>query len=522
MWPYLIGAAAAGVAIGRRRYLMKKEEEQLKIKQQQEVAQKITKVRHLIDLIAPICWQKSLERGLIPSCDSPLAWELFKYEYLPKDNGPGLSNKHICAAIRNEICRTVKEIDGKYDSGTRTPILTKLAANLRQRLEENPNDTAAIYEKICEVLGVTYTEEDAQSIFQKLLEDPIAFSGLFGGACDSLEKDKILELRLAEAAKNELILNDRNLIGELKQFLLKAYHENSGVYESIIIDKLRKGNHISISQDEAAKWLLDSEALWDDLIACCPYWRKNTKNGMLSRIRWDDFLQFQVLSEISRALDAESPLVLEAVREIFLHEYLLQLSRTYAWNLHNGNPDPQGILMSQIKDLLSRSEFDESLAHECSIRLAWDEHLQAKLSYQIRDRILKSYSIAYAEEERLSHTLSGMEYEKLCGKILSEIGWSVKFTKGSNDQGVDLLATRDSIILCIQCKRHKSPVGNDAVQAIFAGKTFYSATHACVVTTSGYTKAAKELAASTDVTLLRTKDLYSIHKKISTQASASN
>jgi len=135
---------------------------------------------------------------------------------------------------------------------------------------------------------------------------------------------------------------------------------------------------------------------------------------------------------------------------------------------------------------------------------------------------MESYSIAYAEEEELSHTLSGFEYEKLCGKILCEFGWSVEYTKGSNDQGVDLLATRDSIILCIQCKRHKSAVGNDAVQAIFAGKTFYSATHACVVTTSDYTKSAKELAASVDVALLKTKDLYSIHKKFSAHTSATS
>lgn len=522
MWPYLIGAAAAGVAIGRRRYLKKKEEEQLKIKHQQEANYKINKVRHLIDIISPICWQKSLERGLIPSCDSPLAQELFKYEYLPKDNDTELRKKHICDAIRNEICKAVKEIDGKYDSDTRKPILEKLTSHLRQRLEQNPNDTTAIYENFSEVTEVAYTEENAQSICLKLLGDTIAFRGLFGCACDSLEQDKILKLKLAEIAKNELILNDLDLIGELRQFLLKAYHENSGVYESIIIDKLRKGNHAVISQDEAGKWLLDSEALWDDLLAYCPYWRKNTKNGMLSRIRWDDFLQSQVLGEISQAMEAESPLVLEAARELFLKVYLLRLSKTYAWNLHNGTANPQEILLSQIRDLLSRSEFDESLSHECSIRLAWDEHLQSRLSCQIRDRILKSYSVAYAEEERLSHMLSGTEYEKLCGKILSEIGWSVKFTKGSNDQGVDLLATRDAIIVCIQCKRHKSPVGNDAVQAIFAGKTFYSATHACVVTTSGYTKAAKELAARTNVTLLRTKDLYSLHQKISAQISATN
>jgi hypothetical protein len=515
MWPYLIGAAAAGVAIGRRRYLKKKEEEELKNIQLLEATAKISRVRQIIDLISPDCWRKALEKGLIPDHDSQLAWEFFKYEYLPKDNEPDLSNKHICDAIRKEICLSVREIDSKYDIDHRTPTLAKLITRLKHRFEDNPKETAAIYRDLCETLEVTYTQGNALSICLQLLNDPVARKGLFGCACDVIEQDQILKLRLAESVKNELNLNDRKLIGELRRFRLKFYHINSGVYESIIIEKIRKGDHGSISQGEAAKWLLDSDAFWDDLLANCTYWRKNTKNGMLLRIRWDQFIQSQILSEISQALDQESLLVQGASTKAFLEKFLSQLSNTYAWNLHNSKPDPQGILLTQIRDMLNGPEFDESLSHDCSIRLSWDENLRVRLSYQIRGRVLKSYSIAYAEEEKLSHTLSGTEYEKLCGKILSEIGWSIKHTKISNDQGVDLLATRGSIILCIQCKRHKAPVGNDAVQAIFAGKTFYSATHACVVTTSGYTKAAKELAASTNVTLLRTKDLYSIHKKIS-------
>jgi len=520
MWPYLLGAAAAGLAIGRQSYLKFKEEEQLIKEQEQEIAIRMTSARNIINLISHDCWQKSIKEGLIPDYDSQFAWMLFKYEYIPKDSNQGLNKKHIREAIIKELCAAIKEKDSKYDADSRIPIVAAFRASFRQEFEDHPTIIAGLFENICDTLKVNYNKSNAELICQQLLEIPDKGIGCVHIV---IEGDTILKLRIAKAIAEEMNLNARKLIGELEQFLLKSYHQNSGVYESIIIDKLRKSDQISgIDQCEAIQTLIDSEELWDDLLEYCPYWSKNTKEGMLSRMSWDDLLDSQVYLEISKALDAESHLVLKAATQAFLEQYLLRLSKVYAWNLHNGNSNYQEILLTQIRDLLARPEFTESLSDGHSIRLAWDESLQTKLSYQIRDRVMESYSIAYAEEEELSHTLSGFEYEKLCGKILCEFGWSVEYTKGSNDQGVDLLATRDSIILCIQCKRHKSAVGNDAVQAIFAGKTFYSATHACVVTTSDYTKSAKELAASVDVALLKTKDLYSIHKKFSAHTSATS
>ena len=69
------------------------------------------------------------------------------------------------------------------------------------------------------------------------------------------------------------------------------------------------------------------------------------------------------------------------------------------------------------------------------------------------------------------------------------------------DQGVDILAVREGESWAIQCKNYAGAVGNFAVQEAYAGREFYGCDRAAVLCPGEYTKAARELAASTDVEL---------------------
>ena len=101
-----------------------------------------------------------------------------------------------------------------------------------------------------------------------------------------------------------------------------------------------------------------------------------------------------------------------------------------------------------------------------------------------------------------SKNMSGEEYEEFCKYILKQRGWRINLTPKSGDQGVDLIAFKEYLKVCIQCKRYTNPVGNKAVQEIIAGKQFYDGTHAVVVTNAGYTKSAQTLALKTGVILI--------------------
>ncbi len=96
----------------------------------------------------------------------------------------------------------------------------------------------------------------------------------------------------------------------------------------------------------------------------------------------------------------------------------------------------------------------------------------------------------------------GIIFENHCMEILKNNGWKVKETPNTGDQGVDLIASIDNLRICIQCKNHKKPVGNNAVQEISAGKIYWKGTHAVLVSKSGFTKSAQKLAKANKVKLI--------------------
>lgn len=102
---------------------------------------------------------------------------------------------------------------------------------------------------------------------------------------------------------------------------------------------------------------------------------------------------------------------------------------------------------------------------------------------------------------------NGIDFEYWCAARIEEQGWSVRVSKASGDQGIDIEAMRDGMLVAVQCKRYTSPVGNKAVQEAYAGATHYRASKAIVIGTGGYTKAAIDLAANTGVILLDAENI---------------
>ena len=96
----------------------------------------------------------------------------------------------------------------------------------------------------------------------------------------------------------------------------------------------------------------------------------------------------------------------------------------------------------------------------------------------------------------------GHQYEYRCADRLKRKGFNkVTVTRGSGDQGIDILAYKDGKKYGIQCKYYTSPVSNKAVQEAFAGAKYYGCDVAAVMTNSTFTKSAKELAEKTNVLL---------------------
>lgn len=98
--------------------------------------------------------------------------------------------------------------------------------------------------------------------------------------------------------------------------------------------------------------------------------------------------------------------------------------------------------------------------------------------------------------------MEGHEFEYFCADLLSRNGYKdVEVTRGSGDQGIDIIAYKDGIKYGVQCKCYSSAIGNKAVQEAFSGKTYYSCHVAAVLTNRYFTKSAKDLADNNRVLL---------------------
>ena len=98
--------------------------------------------------------------------------------------------------------------------------------------------------------------------------------------------------------------------------------------------------------------------------------------------------------------------------------------------------------------------------------------------------------------------MTGTEYEAWCAEQLRQLGYrKIRLTKTTGDQGIDILAKKDGISWCFQCKYYSQPVGNFAVQEAYAGMSYYGCEKAAVLTNASFTPAALELAGQTGIEL---------------------
>lgn len=113
---------------------------------------------------------------------------------------------------------------------------------------------------------------------------------------------------------------------------------------------------------------------------------------------------------------------------------------------------------------------------------------------------------------------TGTDFEHFVCSEINKIGWRAKTTGKSGDQGCDVIAKKGANTIVVQCKFHKKPVGNKAVQEVFAAKAHYNASHALVISSSGYTKDARAIAKTTGVILGNQLQIGSLLRNIQNQS----
>jgi len=110
---------------------------------------------------------------------------------------------------------------------------------------------------------------------------------------------------------------------------------------------------------------------------------------------------------------------------------------------------------------------------------------------------------AHSDKNRLLEedwrSLTDKDFEYFLKDVFETLGYKVKPTGKTGDMGIDLVVTaygkkRGVQKLGVQAKGWTRNVGNDAVQQAHTGKDYYNCDACAVITNSGFTNAAIELA----------------------------
>jgi len=162
--------------------------------------------------------------------------------------------------------------------------------------------------------------------------------------------------------------------------------------------------------------------------------------------------------------------------------------------------------LPQLQEYLEdNSKIVDRLDREFGVEVTFDEGALDKYIAIIETKIKESDSkFDYSDE------MDPYDYEHLCAEEFKKNKWDAKATQGSSDQGVDVIAKKDTRTLVAQCKRFMKPVGNKAVQEIVAGMKYYEATEGVVIAPNGYTNSAKNLAEANNIKLIHHSEINSL------------
>jgi restriction system protein len=96
----------------------------------------------------------------------------------------------------------------------------------------------------------------------------------------------------------------------------------------------------------------------------------------------------------------------------------------------------------------------------------------------------------------------GNHLESQVADLYRKLGYGITETPATNDFGIDLIARSNSGLVGIQCKNYTDNVGVEAVMQAHSGALYYDCKSSVVVASSGFTKAAYEMANKLNVELL--------------------
>jgi hypothetical protein len=153
-----------------------------------------------------------------------------------------------------------------------------------------------------------------------------------------------------------------------------------------------------------------------------------------------------------------------------------------------------GILRDELRktvDTCSATRQDlaasEPMLFRCRERYLESQHLRAGL---LRAQEFPLNRLLNADLSQMS----GPQFEAYLAEVFRFLGYDVRTTGQSGDQGVDLVVAFGGVAAAVQAKCYGGTVGNAAVQQVYTGMRLYACQKCVVIASSSFTRSAREAA----------------------------
>jgi len=148
----------------------------------------------------------------------------------------------------------------------------------------------------------------------------------------------------------------------------------------------------------------------------------------------------------------------------------------------------------KYENLIEYVDFvEDNLLYFASSDVNLNHHL-----YSLKSNLKDDFEIA---------NLSGVEFEQIIANLMVKMGFSVQLTKVTGDGGIDLVVCKTDPIFgikaIIQCKHYtNNSVGQPAIRDLYGVVMSEGANKGILITTSYFTKSAKEFVLGKPIELM--------------------
>lgn len=115
--------------------------------------------------------------------------------------------------------------------------------------------------------------------------------------------------------------------------------------------------------------------------------------------------------------------------------------------------------------------------------------------------------------------LTPLQFEREVAALYERMGYAASLTPASGDRGIDIVLSRDGTTSVVQCKAQQRPVGPAVVRELIGSMACAGAAKGIVVSRSGFSTAARQLAGAAGIELVGLDELLRRSYAVSTARS---